>query len=107
MTNVEAMKLDVYRSCSWKEKRQVLETFWRSTGDPSPKIVEAAKQYGPPAVLCLIIMAIEMVIVTTVGLVRGYVWGWAALVVSVLVLLSLWWAIMRNWSLGDDLAANS
>jgi hypothetical protein len=89
------MKLDVYRSCSRSEKREVLETFWRSNNHASPKIDEATLQYGPMAILSLIIVILELALIMVLTLGRGYAWGWLAAAFEAVVTASLWWSVVR------------
>ena len=92
---VDLVKLDVYRSCTRQEKREVLETFWRSGVTPSARIHEAAFQYGPVAVICLFAVALELALVIFVSIQRAVVVGWLAVVFEVIVLVSLWWSLIR------------
>ena len=95
MIIVDAMKLAVYRSCTREEKREVLDVFWRSSPHPSPKIDEAARQYGPYAILCIVVIALELALVVFVSIHRGYVWGWFAGLLEALSIASLWWSVVR------------
>jgi hypothetical protein len=90
------MKLDVYRSCSRKEKMEVLNTFWRRNVDAPSRILDAALQYGPVAVACLVAIAAELALVIAVSITRAYVIGLIALACEALVLWSLWWALVRT-----------
>ena len=90
------MKLDVYRSCSRQEKRQVLEAFWRTNAHPNSRIHEAAAQYGPYAVLSLLAVAAELLIVILVSIDRAVVIGAVAILLEAFVMWSLWWAIARS-----------
>jgi hypothetical protein len=89
------MKLDVYRSCSRREKQDVLNAFWHRNVQPSSRIHDAAYQYGPYAVLCLVAVALELALVISVSIHRAFIVGWIAIVLEALVVLSLWWAVMR------------
>ncbi|HUY16168.1 MAG TPA: hypothetical protein VMV11_01265 [Acidimicrobiales bacterium] len=89
------MKLDVYRSCSRQEKREVLEAFWRANVHSSARIHEAALQYGPLAVLSLGAVVVELAVVIAVSLHRAPVVGWLAVALEFIVLLSLWWSLVR------------
>jgi hypothetical protein len=93
------MKLDVYRSCNWREKRQVLEAFWSSRVESTGRIHEAAVQYAPYAVASLVIVALELVVVFIAALSRVAVISWIALVVEAVVIASLWWAVLRSRAL--------
>jgi uncharacterized iron-regulated membrane protein len=90
------MKLDVYRSCSRKEKGQVLETFWRSHVESSDRIRRAAMQYGPYAVLCLMAVAVELGVIIGLALSRARIIGAIAMVLEVVTVASLWWALVRT-----------
>lgn len=95
------MRLDVYRSCSWREKREVLETFWRSRPRTfaSGRIHEAALQYAPYAIASLAIVALELVVVFVAALNRHALISWLALGAEGVTLVSLWWAVVRSRAL--------
>src|SRR6202041_3053677 len=76
--SVVGMKLDVYRSCSRHEKRQVLEAFWHTHVESSTRIRKAAIQYGPYAVACLVAVAAELVVVIVASAHRAFVITWIA-----------------------------
>lgn len=90
------VKLDVYRSCSHQEKRQVLEAFWRTTAHPTSRIHEAAAQYGPYAVLSLIAVAAELLVVILVSIDRVVAIGVLAILLEAFVAWSLWRAVARS-----------
>jgi hypothetical protein len=98
------MKLDVYRSCTWREKRQVLETFWSVNVESTGRIHEAAVQYGPYAVASLAIVAVELIVVFIAALTRVAVVSWIALAVELIVVASLWWAVLRSRALKQSVA---
>jgi hypothetical protein len=93
------MLLDVYRSCSRSEKREVLEVFWRRDVVASERITDAALQYGPWALLCCVVLAVEPIPVLALSVGRSDALAWAAALVEAVVLLSLWWAAVRCTSL--------
>ena len=100
---LDVMKLDIYSSCSWSEKREVLDAFWRSGDHASAKIDEAALQYGPLAILSLVIVVLELALIVAVTLGRGYAWGWLAVASEAVVIASLWrsvvrWRVLRSGS---------
>jgi hypothetical protein len=100
------VKLDVYRSCSRQEKREVLEAFWRTSAHPSSRILEAAYQYGPYAVLCLLAVAAELLVVILVSIDRAVVIGILAALLEAFVLWSLWWAVVRYRAIkGESLSS--
>jgi hypothetical protein len=91
--------LDVYRSCSRSEKRQVLDVFWRRDVVASERITDAALQYGPWALLCCVVLAVEPIPVLAISLGRSDALAWTAAVVEAVLLLSVSWAALRCSSL--------
>lgn len=89
------MKLDVYQSCTRSEKRDVLNKFWHSNVESSIRIQQAAIQYGPYAVICIVAVALELGFVIVVSIHRAFVVGWIAVVLEALALWSLWWSVVR------------
>jgi hypothetical protein len=100
------VKLDVYRSCSRQEKRQVLDAFWRTNAHPTSRIHEAAAQYGPYAVLSLLAVATELLVVILVSIDRAVVIGVLAILLEAFVLWSLWRAITRSRAIRDELTSS-
>jgi hypothetical protein len=92
---VEAMKLDVYRSCTWREKRDVLNAFWRANVDSTPRISEAALQYGHYAVICMAVIILEVALVIAVSIAHRSAFAVVAAALEVFVLLSTRWAVLR------------
>lgn len=90
------VKLDVYRSCSWVEKREVLGTFWHRGRTGSAKITTAAAQYGPWAVVCLVVLALELVPVIALGFSHAQALALIGVALEIVVLLSLWLAVVRT-----------
>jgi putative flippase GtrA len=89
------MKLDIYQSCTRSEKRDVLNKFWSRNVQSSPRIQQAAFQYGPYAVICLIAVALELGFVIAVTIHRAFVVGLIAVLLEAFTLWSLWWAVLR------------
>jgi hypothetical protein len=89
------VQLDVYRSCSFKEKREVLGVFWRSSEASSNKIAEAALQYGVVALPCLAIVGLELMLFIALAIERGETTGWIAGVFEVVVIVSIVRAVRR------------
>lgn len=89
------MKLDVYRSCTRREKMEVLNAFWRTRSEASPRILEAARQYGAWAVICVAAIALELVVVILAGFSHAVVLGWLGLGAELLIVWSLWWSVVR------------
>ena len=93
------MNLDVYRGCSFKEKRDVLNTFWRSGIESTPRITEAAVQYGYYTLLCLGVIVVELALILVVTIMRGSFVEWLTALGELFVLWSTWWALKRYRSL--------
>jgi hypothetical protein len=89
------VNLDVYRSCSFKEKRDVLNTFWRTNTTPTSRIGEAAVQYGYYAVLCLAVVVVELALILIVAINHGSFITWLTAAGEIFVVWSTWWAVKR------------
>lgn len=94
--------MDVYRSCSWREKREVLDSFWRTKTHPSNRINEAALEYGPYAAVFIALIVLELVPIIIFTIARANAWGWVAGVVEVGVVASFWWAVVRIRTLKSE-----
>ena len=92
---VGAVKLDHYRSCTWREKRQVLDLFWRTQSNPDQLIVTSALEYGYYAVICLEVVLVEIATIAVVIFGHGSSLAWWALVAEALVMFATWWAVVR------------
>jgi hypothetical protein len=89
------VNIDVYRSCSWREKRDVLNVFWRSDVEASSRLVKAAVQYGYYCLICLFVVILEVAVIFVVGLSRNtFVAGFAA-ASELFMFWSTWWAVKR------------
>lgn len=74
----------------------MLNTFWRRGVEAPSRISEAARQYGPFAVISLVAIALELALVIAVSIMRAYLVGGAAVICEAVVVLSLWWALVRT-----------
>ena len=89
------MRLDHYRACSWREKRQVLDVFWRRSRTAPPSMVAAAYEYGWWAVASLTVIAAELALVVAVLAMRASAWGWWVGAAEAANALALLWAMRR------------
>jgi hypothetical protein len=89
------MNIDVYRGCTWKEKRDVLNVFWRTNVEATSRIVEAAVQYGYYAVICLVIVIFELAVILGVALDRNALVAALTVLAEIFMLWSTWWAVKR------------
>jgi hypothetical protein len=89
------VKIDVYRSCSWREKRDVLGVFWRTNVDATPRIGAAAVQYGYYAVISLVVVVFEFALILGVSLNRNALVAALAVFAEPFMIWSTWWAIKR------------
>jgi hypothetical protein len=97
------MSLGVYRSCSRSEKRDVLEAFWRRNVNAPDRILHAALEYGPWAVLCCVVLSLEPVPVLALSIGRVNALAVAAVAVESTLLVSLSWAVVRTTALRRQL----
>jgi hypothetical protein len=89
------VNIDVYRGCTFKEKRDVLNVFWRTNVDATTRIGEAAVQYGYYAVICLAVVVVEVALIMAVALNRNAVIAAVSAAAELFVLWSTWWAFKR------------
>ena len=89
------MALDVYRSCTRHERREVLTSFWRSQRSPSERINQAALQYGPYAIASIAVIALELLLVGVIAIVHARNWGWIAGLSALVMMVALRWAIAK------------
>jgi hypothetical protein len=88
------MRLAVYNTCSFREKRAVLHTFWSGTTNESEKINEAAREYGPYALGLVAIITLELALIAVLLVIRANGWAWTGTGMSVLAGWSLWWTFI-------------
>jgi hypothetical protein len=89
------VKVDVYRSCSWREKRDVLNVFWRTNVDASSRIIEASVQYGYYAVICMAVVMVEVAFILGVALDRNALIAALSVLAELFMIWSTWWAMKR------------
>lgn len=89
------MNIDVYRSCTWKEKRDVLNVFWRTNVEATSRIIEAAVQYGFYAVICLVVVMLELALILVVALSHDALVAGLSASAELFMLWSTWWATKR------------
>jgi hypothetical protein len=89
------VNIDVYRSCSWREKREVLEVFWRSDVEASTRLREAAQQYGYYAVICLGVVILEVALILVVALGHNALVAGFSAAGELFMIWSTWWAFRR------------
>jgi hypothetical protein len=81
--------LGAYRSCSWREKREVLAVFWRGRVSASATINAAAFEYGRIAPAFVLAIGLELVPIAVVSVSRGYVLGELAIGAEAIVIAAL------------------
>jgi hypothetical protein len=89
------VNLNVYRGCTWREKRDVLNVFWRTDVEANTDVVDAAVQYGYYAVICLVVVILELAVILAVALDRNALVAALALLAEVFMIWSTWWAAKR------------
>ncbi|HUX04439.1 MAG TPA: hypothetical protein VMV53_05975 [Acidimicrobiales bacterium] len=86
------MGLATYRSCTFAEKRAVLRTFWSRQPDESDRIVQAAREYGPYAMVMVAVITVELLVISGSLLAAGSGWAWPGAVATLGAALGAWWA---------------
>jgi membrane protein YdbS with pleckstrin-like domain len=89
------VSIDVYRGCTWKEKRDVLNVFWRTNVDASSRVGEAAVQYGYYAIICLAIVIVELAVILVVAFDRNALVAALSVLAELFMFWSTWWAAKR------------
>lgn len=89
------MQIDIYRSCSWREKRDVLNVFWRTNVEATSRIVEAAVQYGYYCVICLFVVIAELALILAVTLTHNSFVAGITSAAELFMFWSTWWAVKR------------
>ena len=98
------MNIDVYRSCSWREKRDVLNVFWRTNVEATSRIVEAAVQYGYYAVICLVVVMLEIALIFAATIEHHSFIAGFSVAAELFMLWSTWWAVKRYRALKSQFA---
>ena len=78
------MGLATYRSCTFSEKRAVLRAFWSRRVAESDKVNQAAREYGPYALVMVSVICVEFALIAIVLFRAGSSWAWPALAATVL-----------------------
>ncbi len=86
------MALETYRSCSFAEKRRVLRAFWTRRGDPSDRVLRAAREYGPYALVMVGIISLELGVITVALAAAASPWAWVGAVATLADLAAVLWA---------------
>jgi hypothetical protein len=100
------VKIDVYRSCTWHEKRDVLNVFWRANVDASSRIVEASVQYGYYAIIFMVVVMLEVAFILGVALERNALVAALTVLAEVFMFWSTWWAMKRYRILKSQFATD-
>ncbi len=85
------MALETYRSCSFAEKRRVLRAFWTRRGDPSERVLRAAREYGPYALVMVGITAVELGVITAALAAVDSPWTWVSALATLADLAAVLW----------------
>ena len=98
------MNIKVYRGCSFKEKRDVLNVFWRTNVETTAQIGEAAVQYGFYAIICMIVVILEVALILVVALNHNAFFAGITAAGELFMFWSTWWAIKRYRTLKQQFA---
>lgn len=83
--------LTAYRQCTFREKREVLRVFWSRREADSELVGLAAREYGPYALVLVIVIAVELAVIAVALVAGGTVWAWPAVIATGLVAWCAWW----------------
>jgi len=100
------VNIDVYRSCSWREKRDVLNVFWQTDVETTTRVREAAAQYGYYAVIALVVVMLEIALFFVVGIEHNTVVAGLSAAAELFMVWATWWAIKRFRSLRSQSPVN-
>jgi hypothetical protein len=89
------MNIDVYHGCTFKEKRDVLNVFWRKNVEASSRIGTAAVQYGYYAIVSLVVVMLELALILAVALDRNALVAALSVMAVIFNIWATWWAIKR------------
>ena len=98
------MNIKVYRGCSFKEKRDVLNVFWRTNVDTTARIGEAAVEYGYYAIICMVVVILEVALILVVALNHNAFLAGITAAGELFMFWSTWWAIKRYLTLKHQFA---
>jgi hypothetical protein len=99
------VNIDVYRSCSWREKRDVLNVFWRADVDTTTRLREAAVEYGYYATICLVVVMLELALILVVAIDHNTYVAGLAVAAELFMIWSTWWSIKRYRALKSQLSS--
>ena len=91
--------LATYQACTFAEKRDVLRIFWSRRDEGSDKVRDAAREYGPYALVMVAVITVELAIITAALLTDANAWAWLAAPLTLLGALSTWWTGVCHHSL--------
>ena len=92
--------LATYRRCTFSEKRAVLRVFWSCRESDSDTVNEAAREYGPYALVMVVVIAIELAVIAAVLFNRGNVWAWPAVAATAFAVVCVWWTRVCQRAIG-------
>ena len=84
------MVLAIYRSCTFTKKRAVLRTFWSQRAAEPDKVDRAVQEYGPYALVMVVVICIGLVLITVALAALASAWAWLAGAAAVLAGVSTW-----------------
>ena len=84
------MGLATYHACTFAEKRDVLRTFWSRHDEGSAKVREAAREYGPYALVMVSVITVELAVICAVLFTHMSAWAWPCAAATLLGAVSLW-----------------
>ena len=102
------MGLAAYQDCDRREKRAVLQLFWRGASDATPRVRRAALEYAPYALAATSVITLEAVALAWALSGRGDAGAVGGALAALVALVSAWSTVRgaRRWrALRDERAA--
>jgi hypothetical protein len=85
--------LNIYRACTWTEKRTILSFYWSKRAAPSPRLEAAAREYAPWASVFVGAIWLELLFVTFFFVARQSTWAALGATAASLWSVGLAWAL--------------
>ncbi|MGC8511361.1 MAG: hypothetical protein ACP5PB_10895 [Acidimicrobiales bacterium] len=84
------MRLATYQDCDRREKRAVLQLFWRGAPDTTARVRRAAREYAPYALAATSVITLESAVLAWALAGRGGVWALGGALSGAVALASAW-----------------
>ncbi len=99
LASLDPMGLAAYQDCDRREKRAVLQLFWRGAPDATPRVRRAALEYAPYALAATSVITLEAVALAWALSGRGDAGALTGALAGLVALVSAWSTVRgaRRW----------